>query len=206
MGAYCTKQPVLMQCHAIAIGILDLRFTIFRFTIAFGLLGICRSDDALVVVRCTGRVALVATVTRHPLPSIHYHLHLLHFYTAIFHDGEGAIATKAPPWRRRPRRRALHGEGRNPLRPGLWPQVDTMARAPSPRKHPRSDDALVVVRCTGRVALVATVTRHPPPSTHYHLHLLHSNAFSDEVGPAWTYLVLTDGEHSVYAPAHSRPS
>ena len=49
----------------------------------------------------------------------------------------------------------------------------TMARAPSPRKHPRSDDALVVVRCAGRVALVATVTRRPPPSTHYHLHLLH---------------------------------
>ena len=33
-----------------------------------------------------------------------------------------------------------------------------------------------------------------------------SNAFFDEVAPAWTYLVLTDGEHSVYAPAHSRPS
>ena len=64
-------------------------------------------------------------------------------------------------------------EGRNPLRPGLWPQADSMARAPSPRKHPRSDDALVVVRCTGRFALVATVTRHPPPSTHCHLHLLH---------------------------------
>ena len=56
-----------------------------------------RSDDALVVVRCTGRVALVATVTRRPPPSTHYHLHLLHFYTAISHDGEGAIATKAPP-------------------------------------------------------------------------------------------------------------
>lgn len=27
-----------------------------------------------------------------------------------------------------------------------------------------------------------------------------SNAFADEVAPAWTYLVLTDGEHSVYAP------
>ena len=47
----------------------------------------------------------------------------------------------------------MHGEIRNPLRPGLWPQADTMARAPSPRKHPRGDDALVVVRRTGRFAI-----------------------------------------------------
>ena len=27
------------------------------------------------------------------IPLTHYHLHLLHVYTAIFHDGEGAVAT-----------------------------------------------------------------------------------------------------------------
>ena len=30
---------------------------------------------------------------RHGDKATHYHLHLLHFYMAIFHDGEGAVAT-----------------------------------------------------------------------------------------------------------------
>ncbi len=190
-----------------------------------------------------GRVALVATVTRRPPPSIHYHLHLLHFLpvtclTVIIIDiparsAGGGLHGHFSRWRGRHRHEStpvattpssscVARGGSRLSRPLLaahhhLPTATyifytstrpffTMARAPSPRKHPRSDDALVVVRCTGRVALVATVTRRPPPSTHYHLHLLHSNAFSDEVAPAWTYLVLTDGEHSVYAPAHSRPS
>ena len=60
-------------------------------------------------------------------------------------------------------------EGRNPLRPGLWPQADTMARAPSPRKHPRSDDALVVVRCAGgsRLSRPLLAAHHHLPTTTY---------------------------------------
>ena len=206
MGAYCTKQPTLMQCHAIAIGILDLRFTIFRFTIAFGHSGICRSDDALVVVRCTGRFAIHCDRAC-GLRLIRWRGRHRHESTPVATTPSSSCVARGGSRLSRPLLAAhYHLSTTTYIFYTSTRPFFTMARAPSPRKHPRSDDALVVVRCTGRVALVATVTRRPPPSTHYHLHLLHSNAFSDEVDPAWTYLVLTDGEHSVYAPAHSRPS
>ena len=45
----------------------------------------------------------------------------------------------------------------------------TMARAPSPRKHPRSDDALVVVRCAGgsRLSRPLLAAHHHLPTTTY---------------------------------------
>ena len=129
MGAYCTKQPALMQCHAIAIGILDLRFTIYdlRLHLVIQAFAVATTPSSSCVVRGGSRLS-------RPLLATHYHLSTT---TYIFYTS---------------------------TRPFF-----TMARAPSPRKHPRSDDALVVVRCAGgsRLSRPLLAAHHHLPTTTY---------------------------------------
>ena len=168
--------------------VVDLRFFDLRFAIAFGHL-----LNFVATTPSSSCVARVGSRLSRPLLAAHHHLPTA---TYIFYTSTRPFPTmaRAPSPRKHPRsddalvvvrcaggsrlsRPLLAAHHHLPTTTYIFytstRPFSTMARAPSPRKHPRSDDALVVVRCTGRVALVATVTRRPPPSTHYHLHLLH---------------------------------